>query len=185
MLLWLLPGQEPATFRKLAGTLLGLAGIVVLIGPDAAQGFGQGIAAQAALVAATLCYAVAAIYGRNFKGVNAMLPAAGSMVCGAVVLVPASLLIDRPWTLAPSAASMGATLLLALFSTALAFVIYFRLLKTLGPVGTTSQAYLRVPIGVCAGALFLGESLSTTALAGLVLVMAGVAAITTPAKGRT
>lgn len=69
-----------------------------------------------------------------------MMPAAGSMLCGAALLIPASLVVDRPWTLAPSAASLLALLGLSAFSTALAFVIYFRLIHTLGSVGTTAQA---------------------------------------------
>lgn len=182
LLSWLLLGHGEASFRKLLGTIAGLAGITLLIGLDALRGFEQGVLAQFALVAATLCYAVAAIYGRNFKGLDSMLPAAGSLLCGTLVLVPASLLHDRPWDLAPSVDSVVAVVLLAVFSTALAFVIYFRLIRTLGPVGTTSQAYLRVPIGVFAGVLILGEPLAGSALMGLVLVVAGVAAITIPKK---
>jgi drug/metabolite transporter (DMT)-like permease len=68
------------------------------------------------------------------------------------------------------------------FSTAAAFVIYFRLIQTLGSVGTTAQAYLRVPIGVALGVLFLGENLTSTAWIGLACVVAGVAAMTIPAR---
>jgi drug/metabolite transporter (DMT)-like permease len=82
----------------------------------------------------------------------------------------------------PSAASLLALFALSVFSTALAFVIYFRLIQTLGPVGTTTQAYLRVPIGVAIGVTFLGESLSVTGMLGLVCVIAGVAAMTIPAR---
>jgi drug/metabolite transporter (DMT)-like permease len=71
---------------------------------------------------------------------------------------------------------------LAVFSTALAFVIYFQLIQTLGSVGTTAQAYLRVPIGVALGVVFLGETLSTTAWIGLGCVVIGVAAMTIPVR---
>ncbi|HET9617088.1 MAG TPA: EamA/RhaT family transporter, partial [Pseudolabrys sp.] len=64
----------------------------------------------------------------------------------------------------------------------LAFGIYFRLVHTLGSVGTTSQAYLRVPIGVGIGALFLGEALPTSAWVGMLCVLVGVAAMTIPAR---
>jgi drug/metabolite transporter (DMT)-like permease len=138
--------------------------------------------AQLAIVVATICYAGAAIFGRGFKSLDPMMPAAGSMLCGAAILVPASLVIDRPWTLAPSAASLAALAGLSLVSTALAFVIYFRLVQTLGSVGTTAQAYLRVPIGVGIGAVILGESLTPIAWAGLVCVLVGVAAMTIPAR---
>lgn len=129
-------------------------------------------------MAATACYAGAAIFGRNFKGLSPMVPAAGSLACGAAVLLPASLVVDRPWTLQPSTGSILALVALSVFSTALAFVIYFRLIRTLGPVGTTAQAYLRVPVGVAIGVAFLGERLSPTAWAGLALVVVGVAAVT-------
>jgi len=76
----------------------------------------------------------------------------------------------------------GESSALAVFSTAFAFVIYFRLIQTLGSVGTTAQAYLRVPIGVALGVLLLGESLSPTAWIGLGCVVVGVAAMTIPAR---
>lgn len=176
--------HEAVTVRKLVGVVAGIAGISLIVGMQAFAGLGQALWAQLAIVAATICYAGAAIFGRGFKGLDPMMPAAGSMICGAVVLVPLSIVVDQPWTLAPSTASLGALIGLSVFSTALAFVIYFRLLETLGSVGTTSQAYLRVPIGVAIGAVFLGESLSATALIGLVCVIIGVAAMTIPARSR-
>jgi drug/metabolite transporter (DMT)-like permease len=110
------------------------------------------------------------------------MPAAGSLLCGTAILVPLALLVDRPWTLTPSAQSVLALLGLSVISTALAFVIYFRLVQTLGSVGTTAQSYLRVPIGVVIGVLFLDETLTSTAWAGLICVMIGVAAMTIPAR---
>ena len=145
---------------------------------------GRELWSQLAIVAATVCYAGAAIFGRTFAGLAPIVPAAGSMLCGAAILIPLSVLVDRPWTLAPSAASLAALAGLSVFSTALAFLIYFRLLHTLGSVGTTAQAYLRVPIGVAIGVAFLGESLSPTAWAGLICVVIGVTAMTVPSRKR-
>ena len=174
---WFAAGRQSTSGTKLAGVVAGMIGICLVVGVQALTGIGEQFTAQLALVAAAVCYAGAAIFGQNFKGQDPMLPATGSMLCGAALLVPASLVIDHPWTLAPSSDSLLALLGLSVFSTALAFTIYFRLLQTLGPVGTTSQAYLRVPIGVALGAVFLGEALAPTTLAGLVFVVAGVAAM--------
>lgn len=174
--------HEAVTGRQLFGVGAGIAGICLIVGVQALGGLGRELWAQLAIVAATICYAGAAIFGKNFKGLDPIMPAAGSMICGAVVLIPASLVAERPWTLAPSTESILALLALSVFSTALAFVIYFRLVQTLGSVGTTAQAYLRVPIGVAIGVLFLGESLSSTGLIGLACVIAGVAAMTIPAR---
>lgn len=177
---WGLTRHEPATARKLTGVVAGLAGVTLIVGVQALGGVGQELWSQLAIVAATVCYAGAAIFGRTFSGLSPIVPAAGSMLCGAAILIPVSLLVDRPWTLAPSMSSLVALAGLSVFSTALAFLIYFRLLDSLGSVGTTAQAYLRVPIGVAIGVVFLGESLSPTAWAGLICVVIGVAAMTAP-----
>ena len=174
--------HEAATPRKLFGVIAGMAGICLIVGVDAFHGLGRGLLAEVAIVAATLCYAGAAIFGRGFRGLDPMAPAAGSLVAGAAILIPLSLAVEEPWTLAPSANSILALLGLAVFSTAAAFVIYFRLIQMLGSVGTTAQAYLRVPIGVAIGVAFLGERLSPTAWVGLACVVAGVAAMTIPPR---
>ena len=178
----LITRHEAVTARKLFGVVAGVIGISLIIGLEAFHGVGKEALAQLAIVAATISYAAAAIFGRGFKGLDPMMPAAGSMICGAVLLIPVSLVIDQPWTIVASAHSILALLGLSVFSTALAFVIYFRLIHTLGSVSTTSQAYLRVPIGVGIGVLFLGESLNSTAWIGLICVIAGVAAMTLPTR---
>jgi drug/metabolite transporter (DMT)-like permease len=175
--------HEDATPRKLLGVTAGMVGICLIVGVKAFDRVGQELVAEIAIVAATICYACAAIFSRGFKGLDPMAPAAGSLLCGAAVLVPLSLLLERPWTLSPSVASLQALAGLAVFSTAAAFVIYFRLIQTLGSVGTTAQAYLRVPIGVALSVTFLGERLAPTAWLGLACVVVGVAAMTIPARG--
>lgn len=174
--------HEATTPRKLFGVVAGMAGILLIVGADAFHDIGSGLVAEAAIVAATICYACSAIFGRSFKGLDPMAPAAGSLLAGAAVLIPASLALEQPWTLSPSPSSMLALSALAVFSTATAFAIYFRLIQTLGSVGTTAQAYLRVPIGVAISVAFLGEALSRTAWIGLACVVLGVAAMTIPAR---
>ncbi|MCK1491336.1 EamA family transporter [Bradyrhizobium sp. 180] len=177
----LITRHEPTTPRKLFGVIAGMAGILLIVGVNAFHDIDSGLLAEAAIVAATICYACAAIFGRSFKGLDPMAPAAGSLLAGAAVLIPASLAIEQPWRLSPSPTSVLALLALAVFSTAAAFAIYFRLIQTLGSVGTTAQAYLRVPIGVAISVAFLGETLSHTAWIGLACVVLGVAAMTIPA----
>ena len=178
----LITRHEQVTMRKLFGVVAGLAGTCLIIGMEALNGLGAQLWAQLAVVAATICYGAAAITGKGFKGVDPMVPAAGSLIAGTVLLIPVSLAVDHPWALAPSTHSMLALLGLSVFSTALAFAIYFRLLQTLGSVGATAQAYLRVPIGIAIGVVFLGETVTSTAGIGLVAVIAGVVAMTLPAR---
>jgi drug/metabolite transporter (DMT)-like permease len=182
ILTWIIAGRQHATGRKLFGVVAGMIGICLIVGVGALAGFNRQLLPELAIIAATICYAGAALFGRNFERLDPMLPAAGSMLAGAIVLIPASLLVDQPWTLSPSSRSVGALFGLAVLSSALAFTIYFRLLRTLGPVGTTAQAYLRVPIGIAIGVVFLGESLAPTTWIGSIFVVAGVVAMTLPGK---
>jgi drug/metabolite transporter (DMT)-like permease len=174
--------HEAVSFRKLVGVVAGMAGICLIVGMQALAGLGEQLAAQIALLLAAVCYAGAAIFGRAFKNLDPMAPAAGSLLCGAAVLIPVSLVVDQPWTLAPTMNSLLALLGLSVFSTAFAFAIYFRLIQTLGSIGATAQAYLRVPIGVAASVIFLGEQLSSTVWIGLACVVVGVAAMTIPER---
>ena len=174
--------HETTTPRKLFGVIAGMAGICLIVGVKALDQVGQEFWAEVAIVAATICYACGAIFSRGFKGLDPMAPAAGSLLCGTAMLIPLSLVFEQPWTSAPSSSSVSALLGLAIFSTAAAFAIYFRLIQTLGSVGTTAQAYLRVPIGVAVSVVFLGEHLAPTAWIGLACVVAGVAAMTIPGR---
>jgi len=176
--------HEPVTFTKLFGVVAGIGGICLIVGVEALSGIGKALIADLALIAATLCFAGAAIFGRGFGSLDPMVPAAGSMLCGSMVLVPISLVAERPWTIVPSTTSVMALIALSVLSTAFAFVLYFRLVRTLGSVGVTAQAYLRVPVGVAIGIAFLGENLGPSALIGLAGVIAGVAAMIVPVRAQ-
>ncbi|OLP61781.1 hypothetical protein BJF93_18965 [Xaviernesmea oryzae] len=183
LLTWLMTRHEPANGRKLFGVIAGLGGTCLVVGTEAIGGLGADILPQLAVLAAALCYAGAAIFGKRFGGLDPMLPATGSLLSGAMILLPVSLLVDRPWTMAPSAASLLALGGLSIFSTALAFVLYFRLVQGLGSLATTAQSYLRVPIGIAIGMVALGERPSATAGLGLAAILIGVAAMM-PARRR-
>jgi len=176
--------HEPVTFVRLFGVVTGIGGICLIVGVESLSGIGEALLPDLALIAATLCFAGAAIFGRGFGALDPLVPATGSLLCGSMVLVPVSLIAEEPWTIAPSATSVMALIALSVFSTAFAFSLYFRLVKTLGSVGVTAQAYLRVPVGVAIGLAFLGESLAPNALIGMAGVIAGVAAMIAPARAQ-
>ncbi len=108
----LIARHEAVTSRRLFGVAAGLIGICLIVGVEALGGLGQGLWAQLAIVAATICYASAAIFGKNFKGLDPMMPAAGSLICGGAFLLPVSFVVDRPWRLVPSTDSVLALLAL-------------------------------------------------------------------------
>ncbi len=180
----LITKHEPVTGRKLFGVGAGLAGVCVIVGIGSLSGLGHQLWGQLAIIAASLCYAGGAILGKGFADLDPMLPAAGSLLCGAVILAPVSLAVDHPWTIRPSMQSVLALLALALACTALTFVIYFRLVARIGSVGTTAQAYLRVPIGVAISTISLNEPLQPEAWVGLICVVIGVIAMTSTGPPR-
>jgi len=108
--------------------------------------------------------------------------AAGSLLFGGLVLLPASLVVDHPWTLRPNAESLIATVAMGIFSSALGLMLFYMCLNRLGTITTNAQSYLRIPIGVGLSVLLLGESVPSNLALGLLLVMAGVAAMTVPAE---
>jgi drug/metabolite transporter (DMT)-like permease len=169
--------DAPIDRRKAAGVAVGLCGVIAVVGPEALRGVGAAPLAQIAILGASLSYAVAPLWARRFAGQPAVVTAAGAMIGASVVMVPAALILDRPWTLSPSAQSIAAAVALAILSTGLAMTIFFRLLGTLGALGTTSGSYLRAGVSVALGMLFLGESFSASAVLGMALIVAGVALV--------
>ena len=178
---WAVTRHEPATLLKLAGAILGLAGTAVIIGLDAIKGLGTEIVAEMAILLATISFACATIFGLRLSDYQPMVVAAGSLLFGGCVLLPASLIVDHPWTLHPTAQALFATVAMGIFSSALGLMLFYMCLVRLGTLATNAQGYLRIPIGVGLSELLLGETVPSNLAFGLVLVMAGVAAMTIPA----
>ena len=168
----------------MVGAGLGLGGVVLIVGVDVLAGLEQQVVGQLAAVSGAVLYACAAIYGKSLFRLSASVIAASTMSLATCVLVPLSLVLDRPWTLNPSMQSVSAALVLSVLCTAVALMIYFRLLRTLGSLGVASQAYLRAGVGVVLGTVFLGERLTPLVALGLVTTLAGVVLINSNQRRR-
>ncbi|MDB5664243.1 DMT family transporter [Cypionkella sp.] len=168
--------EEKITLPKAAGLACGFAGVVVMMGGAALGDFW----ASLACVGAAFSYGLAGIWGRRFRGleVSALGTAFGQVASAAMILLPIWLMVDRPWNLAvPGPAVIGAVLAIAAASTALAYLIYFRLLASAGSSNLLLVTFL-VPVSACLlGAVFLGDAISGRQLAGFVLIAAGLAAL--------
>jgi drug/metabolite transporter (DMT)-like permease len=172
--------DERLSANRVAGIVIGFAGVIVMIGPQALAGLGEDVLAQLGILGAALSYGFAAIFGRRFKriGVPPLATAAGQVTASSLVLLPLALLIDRPWTLAaPSLPAWAAILGLALFSTALAYVVFFRILASAGAVNLSLVTFLIPVSAIILGALILGERMVATDFVGLGLIGLGLAAI--------
>lgn len=169
--------HEPMTFGRLTGATIGLGGVVVIAGASALAGLGRETACQAAIILATFSSAVSVIHGRRFADVAPEVVGAGMLTCAAVVLVPLCFLVEAPWRATPSFASLAALFVNAVVATAFGFVVYFRLIRTIGSMGTASVGYLKPGVGVLIGCALMGESLTWMLAFGLLAILFGVAAI--------
>jgi len=172
--------EEPATAGKVAGVVLGFAGVAAMMGQDILAGAAAAAPATAAMLAATLSYACAGVFGRRFRalGVVPMQAALGQVSASALMMLPLALVADQPWRLAvPSVTVMAAVLGLAALSTALAYLLYFRILALAGAVNLALVTFLVPVSAILLGVLLLHEAIGARHLLGMALVGLGLAAI--------
>ena len=172
--------DERMTPRKIAGVLLGVGGVALMIGPTLLSNLGNSALAQLACVAASLSYALAAVWARRFRkqGLSPMSVTTGQLTAGALMMLPMMLLVDQPWTRSmPPLAAWGSIVALALVCTAFGYVLYFRLIDSSGATNALLVTLLVPPVAILLGALFLGEMLAPQDFLGLGLIALGLAAI--------
>ena len=169
--------DERITINRLVGIGLGIVGVAVLVGPDAVAGLGQRGLGQIAILGAGFSYACAAIYGRRFRQHPPVVVAAGQVTAAAIMLLPIALVIDRPWMFSPDALTWGALLGLALPGTAIAYVIYFRLLTTAGATNLMLVTLIIPVTAVLLGMLILGERPGPLTFGGMALILGGLVII--------
>ena len=176
-----LTADERMTGAKSLALLAGLAGVVLLLGPDILLQSGASIWGEVACLGAALSYAFAGIYGRRFKtmGIDPMEAAADQVTASTVLILPIMLIVDQPWTLPaiPSLTVWAALLALAFLSTALAYVLYFRILAAAGATNMLLVTFLIPPMAILLGAAFLGERLALRHFEGMALIGVGLAII--------
>jgi drug/metabolite transporter (DMT)-like permease len=172
--------DEALNSRKLLGVMIGFVGVTLMIGPDALSGLSSNVLAQAAILGGALSYAIAGVYGRRFKrfGVEPVMTAAGQVTASTILLVPFALVIDRPWTLQmPSNLTWASIIGLAILSTAIAYILYFKILERAGATNLLLVTFLIPVSAVLLGFLFLGERLGWVHALGMMLIGSGLAAI--------
>ncbi len=176
----LLTRDERLTPAKALGVATGFAGVAVLIGPPAPGAPGASLLAQLACVAGALSYACAGIFGRRFRalGVSPLGAATGQVIASSLILIPLALLIDRPLSMPlPGPAAIGALIGVGALSTALAYVLYFRILSTAGATNLLLVTFLIPVSAILLGSGILGEALAPRHFAGMALIGLGLAAI--------
>ena len=169
----LLP-DERMTPAKASGVAVGFAGVAVMVGPGVE---GHGVLPPLACLGGAVSYAFAGVYGRRFRqmGLAPLATATGQVCASALMLLPVALVVDRPWgLLPPGPAAWGSVLAVGVFCTALAYLLYFRILAAVGAVNLLLVTLLVPVSAVLLGVGVLGEVLQGRHLAGMGLVAAGL-----------
>jgi drug/metabolite transporter (DMT)-like permease len=172
--------DERVTTAKLLGVLVGFGGVATMIGPDLLFNGNGTVLAQLACLTAALCYALAGVWARRFKALNVppIKVAAGQLIIGAVAMAPIALIIDQPWLRPlPPPEAWGAIYALALFCTALGYVLYFKLIETAGATNALLVTLLVPPTAILMGGLIFGERLTSGQFAGFGIIALGLALI--------
>ena len=174
-----LTDNERLTWAKGVGVSFGFLGAAVLIGPTALAGLGGGDSiGEVSCLAAALVYALAGLYGRRFRGIAPLKIATGQITASTIILIPITLIVDRPWLLpVPNLRVWAAFFGIALLSTALAYLIYFRILAVAGATNLLLVTFLLPISALVLGVAFLGETVTPEAIGGMALIGVGLAAI--------
>lgn len=173
--------SDKITTLKFIGMTVGFVGVILLIGTHGGNGHGVGgqgsvLLSQIAIMVAALSYAVSTVMVRRLPaGGNPVERSAGMMICAAIQMVPLSLLIDQPWLLEPSAASMMANLYIGLVPTALASILYFQIIAARGTAFFSAINYMIPCMGIVWGAVFLDEDITLAMALALLVILSGIA----------
>jgi len=168
---------ERLSLNRLLGVLVGFSGVVLIVGPAALAGMLSGVAGQLAILGAAFSYSIAVVIGRRFVGLG-IIPvqmAFGQASTAALILLPVTLVVDQPLALpVPSLGVILALISLATFSTALAYLLYFRLIAEAGATNASLVTLLIPVVATSLGVGFLGEIFEPAHGIGLLLIAFGL-----------
>lgn len=170
--------DEKATGTRLIGVVVGFIGVAVMVGGAALSAFGVAVLAQIAVLLATVSYAFSAVFGRRFRtlSLTPVQTAAGMVSASSLILLPVVLVVDHPFSIPiPSTGALLAILALAVMSTALAYILFFRILSTAGATNLLLVTFLIPVSAIGLGVMLLGESLLPKHFAGMALIGIGFA----------
>ena len=169
--------DEKINPHRLLGVLTGMGGVGLMIGLDSMESSGFHLLGQSAILLAAFSYGLAGVYGKRFAQLEIppLATATGQLCASSMILIPLTFWIDQPWTFAmPSIEGMGSLLGIALLSTALAYVIYFRLLKTAGATNLLLVTLLIPVSAIILGVFLLEESLEPQHFYGMAVISLGL-----------
>jgi drug/metabolite transporter (DMT)-like permease len=176
---------EPLTAARLGGVLLGILGVATLMGPEALAANAGSTIGMLCVLGAALSYGLAALWMRRLRDVPPIVAAQAQLLCSTLLLLPPAAMVDRFWELPlPTLPAAGAVLGLAALSTALAYIVFFRISATAGPSNVMLVTLLIPVTATGLGAFVLGEQLAPNQVAGALVIASALLVIDGRAFGR-
>jgi drug/metabolite transporter (DMT)-like permease len=172
--------DERLLANRLAGVIVGFIGVAVLIDPSQLLYGGERLLPELAFLAAAISYAFSGVVGRKFARlrVSALQSSCGQMTASAILMAPLALAIERPWTSPmPNTTQLLAVVGLGIFSTALAYLLFFRILSRAGATNVMLVTLLAPVTAVFIAGVFLGERPEARDLLGMAFIAAGLSLI--------
>jgi drug/metabolite transporter (DMT)-like permease len=170
--------DEALTGSKIAGVVLGIAGVGVLVGPEALDANTSSVIGMLCILGASLSYAFSALWMRRLRHIPPLVSSAAQLTCSSVLLLPLACIVERFWQLPlPGAPASLAVLGLALVSTALAYIVFFRLNASAGPTNVMLVTLLIPVTATILGVALLNETLTAHQVAGALVIASGLVVI--------
>ena len=170
--------EERLTFARIAGALVGLAGVVIAIGTDALIDLGRQALGATVTIGAALSYATGTIYARLQSHYSPLVLAAGQLLIASVLLIPISLVLEAPWSLAPTNAALLSLSVVALLNTAAPALLMFWLVRHAGASNASLLAFFMPVAAILLGVVALNEPLTWSIIIGFGLILVGAAIVT-------
>jgi drug/metabolite transporter (DMT)-like permease len=177
LLAHLLTSDEHLTLRKIFGVLLGFLGVIVMMQPELKEGFSWRGLGQAAVLGAAISYSLAGIFGKRFKAISPVVNSAGMLICSSIMMLPLVLITDSIWLLRPSLAGVSAVFAIAIISTAMAYLLYFRILASAGATNVLLVTFLIPVSALLLGVGVLGEVIHFFEYGGMGCIFLGLVLI--------
>ena len=167
--------DEKFSTNKIAGIIFGFLGVAILIGSDFIAGFSASAWAQMAVLGATISYGFAGVYGKRFSAQDPIIISTGQLTASSLVMIPIVLLLEDPFSIpAPDFTMILSMLALAVFCTAFAYVLFFKILASAGATNVSLVTFLVPVSAIILGVLFLGETLTPSNILGMIFIISGL-----------
>ena len=174
--------EEQLSFEKLSGVLLGFGGILLVFLPDFqallhVDGFEGDLETIGllAFVGASICYGIAIVYSRRYlRGLSPLVGPTSQLICSSLMMLPVALTLEQPLNVRPDVSSSLSLLVLGIFGTAFAYLVFYHLLENASATFLSLVTYFLPPIGIVLGIIFLNERPGWNPLVGCTLIILGV-----------